>query len=268
MSYVQSHPAGWLFADKRPFWDTTRPDLPYADCNWRSTTTTDASVGKEPTMATKNTAAKSTAKTTANAKENTMSNETKTSYNDRSAAKVADRAKLQETILAKVKEPSIPEVTHILPGKTAANLCDDPAEIELLRYAAAYYGWDDVAYCTAAQAKKFGGTVKDGAQGFDLLWKPKTTKTGKNAGVTTQHVATVYPASAFEWANGAPNDHDYKVAKAQRALRKAERELKAAERDGKPKPKTKAEMQAENDDLREQMAKMQEQMAQLLAKLA
>lgn len=212
------------------------------------------------------TATKTAAKTTA--KETTMTTEKKPSYADRTNAKIAARIKLQQTIQDEVKEPGIPEVTHILPGKNASNLCDDPVEIELLRYAAAYYGWDDTAYCTEAQAKKFGGTVKEGAQGFDLLWKPKTTKTGKNAGVTTQHVATVYPASAFEWAGGAPDDHDYKVKKAQQRVRKAQRDLKAAEREGQPKPKTKAEMQAENDDLRAQMAKMQEQMALLLAKLA
>lgn len=209
---------------------------------------------------------KNAAATTNTTKETTMT--TKPSFADRTAARIAARIKLQQEITEKVAEPTIGEPTSCLPGKTAKNLCDDPVEIEFLRYAATFYGWTTNEFCTEAQAKKFGGTLKEGAQGIDLIWLPKTTKTGKNAGVTTQWVSTVYPADAFEWTKGTPDDHDYKVKKAQQRLRKAERELKAAERDGMPKPKTKAEMQAENDDLREQMAKMQEQMAQLLAKLA
>lgn len=204
-----------------------------------------------------------TATKTIATKESTMNE--KPSFADRTAAKIAARAKLQKTILGKVKKPAIAEIAHALPGKTAANLCDDPAEVELLRYAATYYGWDDTEYCTEAQAKKFGGTLIEGAQGFDLLWKPKTTKSGKNAGVTTQWVSTVYPASAFEWANGAPDDTAYKVKAAERKVKKAQRELKALTT---PKRKTVKEMQAENDDLRAQMAEMQAQMAQLLAKLA
>lgn len=189
----------------------------------------------------------------------------KPSFADRTAARIAARIELQQTITAAVQEPAIGEPKHVLPGKTAANLCDDPVEIEFLRYAATFYGWTTDEFCTEAQAKKFGGTLIEGAEGIDLIWKPKTTKTGKNAGVTTQWVSKVYPATAFTWEKGAPNDHDYKVKQAQRKLRRAERELKAAERDGMPKPKTKAQLETENDDLRAQMAQMQAMMAQLMA---
>lgn len=211
------------------------------------------------TMTTKKSAAKTTTTTT---KETTMTETTKPTFADRTAARIAARVQLQQTIQTKVKEPSIGEVRHALPGKTAANLCDDPIELEFLRYAAAYYGWTTDEFCTEAQAKKFGGTLVEGAEGIDLIWKPKTTKTGKNAGVTTQWVSKVYPATAFTWAKGTPDDHDYKVKQAERKVRAAQRELKAAQKAG---TKTKAEIQAENDDLRAQMAQMQAMMAQLMA---
>ena len=243
----------WVFSDHDP-WDDD-PVLQFTNGEESIMTTT-------KTTARKSTTAKTTAK-----KGTTMTatTEHKPTYDERNAARIAARIQLQQEIQAKVQEPTIGEPTSCLPGKTAANLCDDPVEIELLRYAATFYGWTTNEFCTPFQAKKFGGTLKEGSQGFDLIWLPKTTKTGKNAGKTSQHVCTVYPAYCYEWANGAPNDHDYKVKQAQNKLRKAERELKAAERDGQPKPKTKAELETENDDLRAQMAEMQAMMAKLMA---
>ena len=240
----------WLFPDMRPFWDTTRPDMPKA-------LGTFTSCRKESEMTTK----KNAATTTATKKETTMTTP-KPSFADRTAARIAARIELQQTITAAVQEPTVGEPKHVLPGKTAANLCDDPVEIEFLRYAATFYGWTTDEFCTEAQAKKFGGTLVEGAEGIDLIWKPKTTKTGKNAGVTTQWVSKVYPATAFTWAKGTPDDHDYKVKQAERKVRAAQRELKAAQKAG---TKTKAEIQAENDDLRAQMAQMQAMMAQLMA---
>lgn len=205
-----------------------------------------------------------TAKTNTTAKETTMT-ENKPSFADRTAARIAARIELQQTIQAEVSEPTIGEVTSCLPGKGPKNLCDDPVELELLRYAAAYYGWTTNEFCTESQAKKFGGTLIEGAEGFDLIWLPKTTKTGKNAGVTTQWVSKVYPATAFVWANGTPDDHDYTVAQAEKRLRRAQRELDRAKKANQPKAKTKAEIAAENDELRASLAQMQAMMAQLMA---
>lgn len=219
----------------------------------------------ENEMATKTTT-KTTAKTTKTAKTTTKETTvTKPSFYDRNAQQIAARIKLQQEIQTAVSEPTIPAVTSCLPGKGPKNLCDDPVELELLRYAATYYGWTTNEFCTESQAKKFGGTLIDGSQGFDLLWKPKTIQSGKNAGKTSQWISTVYPANCFVWANGAPDDHDYKVAQAEKKVRRAQHDLKALTT---PKAKTKAQVQAENDELQAQLKAQAEQMAQLQAMMA
>ena len=242
--------AEWIFADHE-WHDDNDPVMTYGSQKGTAMTTT------------KTTARKSTTAAKPATKETTMT--TKPSFADRTAARIDARIKLQQEITAKVSEPTIGEPTSCLPGKTAKNLCDDPVEIEFLRYAATFYGWETNEFCTEAQAKKFGGTLKEGAEGVDLIWLPKTTKTGKNAGVTTQWVSKVYPATAFVWEKGNPDDHDYKVKKAEQQVRRAERALKAAKKEGQPKPKTKAQLETENDDLRTQMAQMQAMMAKLMA---
>ena len=211
-------------------------------------------------------ATKTTTKTTKTAKTTTKETTvTKPSFYDRNAQQTAARIKLQQEIQTAVSEPTIPAVTSCLPGKGPKNLCDDPVELELLRYAATYYGWTTNEFCTVSQAKKFGGTLIEGSQGFDLLWKPKTIQSGKNAGKTSQWISTVYPADCFVWANGAPDDHDYKVAQAEKKVRKAQRDLKTLTT---PKAKTKAQVQAENDALQAQLKAQAEQMAQLQAMMA
>lgn len=215
----------WLFPDARPFWDTSRPDLPFADCNWHPT-----NESKEDETMTK-TAAKTaktaaTKKETAVKKETTMTNEPKKSaYTLKKDAAAAFRAEYLDAV--EDTEP-LEGVTSCLPGKSIMNLTDDPAEQLLLAKAAAFFEMG-TTFCTESQAKKFGGTLLEDEQGWLVNWKPKTSKDG-NVSVWT---AVVYPVDAFEWENGEPTfdeqlDAERKARRAKRAANRAQKALKEA----------------------------------------
>lgn len=228
----------WLIPGERPFWDKSRPDLPFADCNWPTTTES-----KEDTMAKKNIAQTTIDTIIAESKEDTMTEQTtaaantekkettvKYNYREDKArhAEIRDAAKL-----GRVKPI---EVTSCLPGKTAANFTDDPAEVTLLGKAAAKFGWGN-EFCTVSQAKKFGGELDPEYEGHGWLvkYKPTTPKSGKNAGKTTQFETVVYPKAAFVWhtESGEPEfdeqaEAERKAKAAKRAANRATRALKDA----------------------------------------
>lgn len=214
----------WLFPDRRPMWDKSHPEVPYADCNWAP------NESKEDEIMTK-TAAKTT-KTATTEKETTMTEqtannekETTVKYNYRE-----DKARHEEIRAnAKLGRTKAVEVTSCIPGHTTANFTDDPAEVELLGKAAAKFELG-TEFCTVSQAKKFGGTLDPEYKGHGWLVKylPYTPKSGKNAGVTTQFSTVVYPKAAFVWAAGEPVKDEQ--LEAERAARKAKRAANAAKK--------------------------------------
>lgn len=194
---------------------------------------------KEDTTMTENAAAK-----TVNANEQ----EVTVKYNYREDK--AKHAAIRDT--AKLGRVKPIEVTSCLPGKTAANFTDDPAEVELLGKAAAKFGWGN-EFCTVSQAKKFGGTLDPNYEGHGWLvkYKPYTPKSGKNAGKTTQFETVVYPKAAFIWAteSGEPEfdeqvEAERKAKAAKRAANRAARALKDANAAAGIKPKRKTSRKA------------------------
>lgn len=143
------------------------------------------------------------------------------------AMKDAARAFRAEHIDEIKEEKPVKGVTSALPGKDINNLTNYEPEQILLGKAAAYFNWG-TEFCTVAQAKKFGGTLDpeyDGA-GWLALWKPTTPKTGKNAGVTSQWDAVLYPKDAFVWVNGEPEfDTELEAARAERKAKANARKL-------------------------------------------
>jgi len=182
---------------------------------------------KETTMP--KTAAKTETKT-AEKKETAVKNEnTEPKKVSPFAAKKAAATALRDEHLDEImKAEPMEGVTSCLPGKTIANLTDDPAEAELLARAATFFEMGN-EFCTEAQAKKFGGTLKESESGWLIFWKPKTTKAGKESTWSS----IVYPVDAFEWAGGKPvfdeqAELERKARRAKRAANKAAKELKAA----------------------------------------
>lgn len=180
---------------------------------------------------------------------NTEKKETTVRYNYREDkarhAEIRDAAKL-----GRVK--AVEGITSCLPGKTAANFTDDPAEVTLLGKAAAKFGWGN-EFCTVSQAKKFGGELDPEYEGHGWLVKylPKTAKTGKNAGKTTQFETVVYPKAAFVWhtESGEPEfdeqaEAERKAKAAKRAANRAARALKEANAAAGIKPKRKVTRKA------------------------
>ena len=179
-----------------------------------------------------------TTKTTATAKENTMPETTpkKSAYTLKKDAANELRTKYLDEIM---KAAPAKGVTSCLPGKTVANLTDDPKEQEILAKAATFFDMG-TTFCTESQAKKFGGTLKEDETGFLVNWKPKATKDGR----TNVWSCIVYPANAFEWEGGEPVfDEDAelkrKARRAQRAAKKAAAALKEANEAAGIKPATK-----------------------------
>ena len=233
---LNSHPAGWLFSDRRPFWDVTTPDMPYADC--RATTTADA-VRKEPIMATKKNVKTNTTEETAMAETTAKKltpEEREARKQERYAANRAAHDKAVADLLAKKPEPAFdgdpiffineldgerqgkkPTSPLKLTGKYAEH---DAKEMEYLRLAASVMGWDDVEFATVAQAARYQGALADeDAVGW-------TMQSGETFWFT------VYPYSAFVWdtESGDPEyDEDKGLAKElRRAQREANRKAKAA----------------------------------------
>lgn len=216
----------WLFPDRRPMWDKSHPEMPFADCNWAP------NESKEDEIMTK-TAAKNT-KTAATEKETPMTEQTanKTANNEKETTVKynyrEDKARHEEIRAnAKLGRTKAVEVTSCIPGHTTDNFTDDPAEVELLGKAAAKFGMG-TEFCTVSQAKKFGGTLDPEYKGHGWLVKylPYTPKSGKNAGVTTQFSTVVYPKAAFVWAAGEPVKDEQ--LEAERAARKAKSAARAA----------------------------------------
>lgn len=161
-------------------------------------------------------------------KKETVMNETEKKVSPFAAKKAAATALRDEHIDEIMKAEPMEGVTSCLPGKTIANLTDDPAEAELLARAATFFEMGN-EFCTEAQAKKFGGTLKEDESGWLIFWKPKTTKAGKESTWSS----IVYPVDAFEWAGGKPvfdeqAELERKARRAKRAANKAAKELKAA----------------------------------------
>lgn len=184
---------------------------------------------QEGTTMNENTAA---ANVNTESKEDTMPK--KFNYRESKAAAKAFRdANIDKVTKSRKKAV---EVTSCLPGKSASNLTDDPAELALLAKAAAVFGWSN-EFCTVNQAAKFFGTLKDPERiGWFISWKPTTPKTGKSAGVEQTFETMVFPKDAFEWAteSGEPEFDTEKKAiaaarKAQRALKRAKDDAKAAD---------------------------------------
>lgn len=217
-------------------------------------------------------------KTNAAANESAATPKPKSAYTERKEYAAALRAQYADEIAD--TEP-LAGVTSCLPGKTIANLTDDPNEQDFLARAAAYFD-AGTAFCTESQAKKFGGTLADPEHVAGILvnWKPKTTK----AGVTSTWQAVVYPVDAFEWENGTPTfdeqlDAERKARRAKRAAKRAADALKEAnEKAGIPnKPKrrtakatTKPAAAAPSADvaaMTETMNALMQQNAQLIAAL-
>ena len=231
----------WLFNDVRPFWAGV------------TTSTTDASVRKEPTMAT----TKKTATTkTATKKENAVNIPALEKNN------LANRIALHNELFAVVNAANVTpadDVENCCPGKTIANLTDDPVEQEFLRYVCAFFGWEP-KLCTESQAKDNGGTLKEGVTGWPAVWTTKTTKTGPNAGKSSTWCQFVYPMTAFEWKDGAPAYDEEKklrddVEKAKKALARAEKALDKYLHPEKYGRQTKSQLEDENAKLRELLAK-------------
>lgn len=223
---------------------------------------------KETTMP--KTAAKTAAKTTE--KKETVMNETEKKVSPFAAKKAAATALRDEHIDEIMKAEPMEGVTSCLPGKTIANLTDDPAEAELLARAATFFEMGN-EFCTEAQAKKFGGTLNEDESGWLIFWKPKTTKEGK----TSTWSSIVYPVDAFEWAGGKPvfdeqAELERKARRAKRAANKAAKELKAANDAAgiKTPRRTVARATATNPDvaaMTETMNALMAQNAQLIAAL-
>ena len=172
-------------------------------------------------------------------KENAMPETTtpkKSAYTLKKDAANELRTKYLDEILKAVPAEG---VTSCLPGKTIANLTDDPKEQEILAKAATFFDMGNT-FCTESQAKKFGGTLNEEETGFLVNWKPKATKDGR----TNVWSCIVYPVTAFEWENGEPTfDEDAelkrKARRAQRAAKKAAAALKEANDAAGIKPATK-----------------------------
>lgn len=208
--------------------ETTMPKIEQPKiANFPTEFTNDKKATKKETTMPK-TAAKTASKTAAK-KETAVKNENTEAKKSPFTAKKAAATALRDEHLDEVmKAEPMEGVTSCLPGKTIANLTDDPAEAELLARAATFFEMGN-EFCTEAQAKKFGGTLKEDVQGWLIFWKPKTTKTGKESTWSS----IVYPVDAFEWAGGKPvfdeqAELERKARRAKRAANKAAKELKAA----------------------------------------
>ena len=209
--------------------ETTMPKIEQPKiCNFPTEFTNDKKATKKETTMPK-TAAKTETKT-AEKKETAVKNENTEpkKVSPFAAKKAAATALRDEHIDEVMKAEPMEGVTSCLPGKTIANLTDDPAEAELLARAATFFEMGN-EFCTEAQAKKFGGTLNEDESGWLIFWKPKTTKEGK----TSTWSSIVYPVDAFEWAGGKPvfdeqAELERKARRAKRAANKAAKELKAA----------------------------------------
>lgn len=219
----------WLFPNERPFWDTSHPEMPFADCNWHPT-----NESKEDIMTTT-----TTAETTTNEQETTMTENTSTikgitmgerkngnAYYNRAVDIVRHTIIRDQMNLGRVRGI---EVTSCIPGETWENFTDDPAEVEILGKVCKKMGWMN-GVCTVAKARKFNGEPNPDYEGHGWLvkYKPYVYKTGERAGQAKEPTITVvYPKEAFVWntESGEPELNEQLVAnrKARTAKRAANR---------------------------------------------
>ena len=237
----------WLFPDVRPFWDTSKPNVPFADCNWAPT-----NESKEDTTMTK-TAAK-TAKTTAAKKENTMNNEPKKrlTREEWKAQYIADLTAKADELAAKHEGDELPTPINLYHklnneriGTPMKSLYASELEMRVLALTCLENGWD-AEYMTANQAGDYSGKPKDDAVGIKLHGKY----------VAKGYI--FYNVNDIEWEFGEPvwnedvaterqntyaqYDAERKVRNAKRAVSHAKKNLKnataAAGIPAKPKRKT------------------------------
>lgn len=196
--------AEWLFPDSRPFWDTSRPDMPYADCNWKGTTMTNTI--EQPTIAefpTEFTDAPKKGKTyvaTKKPKPETgkptiiaetehvdLTEEKETPMPKKTAAaktaepKTATKkaGRKPRMTVAEVKErfeSGVAEVRKLYgdakpieqpynPAKPNGVLNRDPEWNEALQFIAADLGWTDNRFAYRGQILANGGKIREGAYG-------------------------------------------------------------------------------------------------------
>lgn len=152
--------------------------------------------------------------TTNDVKETTMPTITMPENFDK--MKLADRVALHNAWKAIIDaadvEPAPIDVKHACPGKGLDNLSKNKDEVAYLPTVAAYFGWEDDEFCSVAQAKDCRGTLKEGAQGWPILWVPSVTKSGPNAGKTAVYCNFVFPKSAFVWDNDKPEIDEHAIA--------------------------------------------------------
>lgn len=201
---------GWLFPDQRPFWDKTKPEMPYADCNWAP------NESKEDTMKTipaafgtevkpVNEPKKETAmpKTT---KKETKMNESKpaTKKTRMTVAEVKARFESGVAEVRKLYNDAQPIDKPYNPAKDNGVLNRDPEWNEQVRYIAADLGWTDNRFLYKSYIEANGGKLKKGAYGVPSFF-------GKG-------FTPVYNIADVEWPDGKiPTEW----AKAQRKPRKS-----------------------------------------------
>ena len=182
----------WLIPGKRPIWDKSHPEMPFADCNW-------ANESKEDTMSKRTNV--QTANNTTETKENTMTNTNKPARltRDEWKAQYIAGLKAKADELAKKHEgeelPAPVSLYHKLnaerEGTTPKALYASELEARVLALTCLENGWN-AEYITANQAKEYGGEPAEGAVGVKLH--------GKN--VARGYI--YYNAAQIVWANGEP----------------------------------------------------------------
>ena len=193
----------WLFPDMRPFWDTTRPDMPKA-------LGTFTSCRKESEMTTK----KNAATTTATKKETTMTTPTKETTmtetpkkmtkEEKKAAAIAARQKEIDDLKAKYDAPAFDNPINVRSVLRAIYISDTtgkekaPAAIfisdldkEFLCWYSNERGWTNNGFMTENQVAECHGTIPEGVEGV-ILHGP--------TGVPT----TYYNVDDIEWEKGEP----------------------------------------------------------------
>lgn len=202
---MTSHSAEWLFPDKRPMWDTTHQEMPFADCNWA--TTTDASVRKEPAMATtKNTAVKTATKTTKTAtkKETTVKKEAKPKMTREE--RIAENDARIAAYAEQYQKPKFDELVNIFHVLNAADgRCDKVKPLfvndqwkTLLAYMAYEQGWESNGFITRTQAYILHGEVND---------DDKIVAFGPN-----YRIQNLWHESAVAWEFGEPQYDEERAA--------------------------------------------------------
>ena len=195
--------AEWLFPDSRPFWDKTRPDLPYVDCNWKGTTM--PKTIEQPTIAdfpTEFTDSPKTKKATTKKGDKTMTKKTavpKTAEPKTAAKKTERKPRMTVAEVKERFESGVAEVRKLYgdakpidapynPSKESGILNRDPEWNESLQFIAADLGWTDNRFVYGGTVTANGGKPKEGA------YKVPSFFNGR--------YAYVYNVGDIEWPDG------------------------------------------------------------------